>query len=61
MAVTSYRGKPTRQSNLGELDPRDDDGLSCCLLDGKDLERAGGTGPAPEGQPMLSRRASPRG
>jgi hypothetical protein len=27
MIVTSYRGKPTVQTDLGELDPRDDDGF----------------------------------
>jgi hypothetical protein len=31
MTVTSYRGKLTQQSDLGELDPRDDDGFARIL------------------------------
>ena len=31
MIVTSYRGKPTVQTDLGELDPRDDDGFARVL------------------------------
>jgi len=31
MTITSYRVKPTQQSDLGELDPRDDDGFACIL------------------------------
>jgi hypothetical protein len=31
MIVTSYRGKPTQQTDLGELDPRDDDGFARVL------------------------------
>jgi hypothetical protein len=31
MTVTSYRGKPTQQTDLGELDPRDDDGFARIL------------------------------
>jgi hypothetical protein len=31
MTVTSYRGKPTVQTDLGELDPRDDDGFARVL------------------------------
>jgi hypothetical protein len=31
MTVTSYRGKPTRQTDLGELDPRDHDGCARIL------------------------------
>jgi hypothetical protein len=31
MTVTSYRGKPTEQGDLGELDPRDDDGFARIL------------------------------
>ena len=31
MTVTSYRSKPTQQSDLGELDPRDDDGFASIL------------------------------
>ncbi len=31
MTVTSYRGKPTQQRDLGELDPRDDDGFARIL------------------------------
>ena len=31
MIVTSYRGKPTEQTDLGELDPRDDDGFARVL------------------------------
>ena len=31
MTVTSYRGKPTEQTDLGELDPRDDDGFARIL------------------------------
>jgi hypothetical protein len=31
MTITSYRGKPTQQTDLGELDPRDDDGFARVL------------------------------
>ena len=31
MTVTSYRGKPSQQTDLGELDPRDDDGFARIL------------------------------
>jgi hypothetical protein len=31
MTATSYRGQPTQQSDLGELDPRDDDGFARIL------------------------------
>ena len=31
MTVTSYRGTPSKQSDLGELDPRDDDGFARLL------------------------------
>jgi hypothetical protein len=31
MTVTSYRGKPTQQTDLGEIDPRDDDGFARIL------------------------------
>ncbi len=31
MIVTSYRGKPTQQADLGELDPRDDEGFARVL------------------------------
>jgi hypothetical protein len=31
MIVTSYRGKPTVQTDLGELDPRDDNGFARLL------------------------------
>ena len=31
MTVTSHRGKPTQQSDLGELDSRDDDGFARIL------------------------------
>ena len=31
MTITSYRGKPSKQSDLGELDPRDDDGFARVL------------------------------
>ena len=31
MIVTGYRGKPTKQTDLGELDPRDDDGFARVL------------------------------
>jgi hypothetical protein len=31
MTVTSYRGKPSQQIDLGELDPRDDDGFARML------------------------------
>lgn len=31
MTVTSYRGTPSHQSDLGELDPRDDDGFARLL------------------------------
>jgi hypothetical protein len=31
MTVASYRGKPTQQTELGELDPRDDDGFARLL------------------------------
>jgi hypothetical protein len=30
-AVTSYSGTPAQQSDLGELDPRDDDGFARIL------------------------------
>jgi hypothetical protein len=31
MTVTSYRGQPSQQTDLGELDPRDDDGFARIL------------------------------
>jgi hypothetical protein len=31
MTVTSYRGQPSQKSDLGELDPRDDDGFARVL------------------------------
>ena len=31
MTVTSYRGEPSQQSDLGKLDPRDDDGFARVL------------------------------
>ena len=31
MTVTSYRGTPSKQSDLGQLDPRDDDGFARLL------------------------------
>ena len=31
MTVTSDRGQPSQQSDLGELDPRDDDGFARIL------------------------------
>jgi hypothetical protein len=31
MTVTSYRGKPGQKRDLGELDPRDDDGFARIL------------------------------
>ncbi len=31
MTVISYRGTPAQQSDLGELDPRDDDGFARIL------------------------------
>jgi hypothetical protein len=31
MIVTGYRGRPTQQTDLGELDPRDDDGFARVL------------------------------
>jgi hypothetical protein len=31
MTATNYRGKPPQQIDLGELDPRDDDGFARIL------------------------------